>query len=128
MECSGFYFHMGDGKLMLASGMHMFSKENQKRYRDAVIDKKKVRKLSKITKELVEQGYTLSEKHYKKTPRGYEITPEYEGFLLYDGMAAMIEKDIPKEFHTSAIVEYAFSHFKDMNPLHKWLVDSLQER
>jgi len=125
MECSGFYFHMGDGKLMLGSGMHMFSKENLKRYRDAVIDKKKVRKLSKITKELVEQGYALSEKHYKKTPRGYEIVPEYEAFLLYNGMAAMIEMDIPKEFYTNAIVEYAFSHFKNMNPLHGWLVESI---
>ena len=76
MECSGFYFHMGDGKLMLGSGMYMFSKENLKRYRDAAVDKKKVRRLSKITKELVEQGYTLSEKHYKKIPRGYEIAPD----------------------------------------------------
>ena len=39
MECSGFYFHYGDEKLMLGAGIHMFSNELLKLYRAAVVDK-----------------------------------------------------------------------------------------
>jgi hypothetical protein len=34
----------------------------------------------------------------------------------------MIEEKIPKEFYSGTIVDYAYSHFKKMYPLHEWLL------
>jgi len=48
MECTGFYFHIGDGKIMLGSGLYMFTKELMDRYRDAVVDSKKGKSLRTI--------------------------------------------------------------------------------
>jgi uncharacterized protein (TIGR02453 family) len=125
MECSGFYFHLEDKRLMLGVGIHVFSKELIGLYRDAVIDKKLGPKLRKVLKAVSDQGYTIGRKHYKRVPRGYAASHKNAEYLLYKGLTSMIEADIPDEFHTKAFVGYVFSHFKNMSPIHKWLTEAI---
>ncbi|MDY7036312.1 MAG: DUF2461 domain-containing protein [Thermodesulfobacteriota bacterium] len=125
MECPGFYFHLGDGKLMLGTGIHIFSKGLLKLYRDAVSDKKNALPLEKVVNEVSEKGYMVVGKHYKRFPRGYDASHGQAEFLLYNGLTAMIEEDIPKEFYSLSIIEYAFSHFKNMYPIHDWLTKAI---
>jgi len=42
-------------------------------------------------------------------------------FLLFNGLHAMVEEKIPNEFYSEDLVDYAFSHYKNMLPLHQWL-------
>ena len=125
MECSGFYFHFGDGKLMLGAGIHRFTPELLKRYREAVVDKKNGPLLTKAVNQVSKKGYIIGVKHYKRIPRDYDANHERAQFLLYNGLTAMIEEKIPKEFNSSSIDEYAFSHFKNMSPLHQWLISAI---
>lgn len=125
MECSGFYFHLGDGKLMLGAGMYMFSKEALSRYREAVIEKRLGSQLKKIVKEISRAGYSLHGRHYKRVPQGFDASHELAEFLCYNGLAAMMEEKIPEKIFSDAIVEYVFSHFKSMSPLHQWLVKAV---
>ncbi|MCP4666383.1 MAG: DUF2461 domain-containing protein [Deltaproteobacteria bacterium] len=125
MECPGFYFHVGDGKLMLGAGMYIFTSELLKGYREAVVHKKQGRKLKEIVRDISQKGYGIGRKHYKRTPRGYDASHENAELLLFNGLTAMIENKIPGEFYSSAIVDYAFSHFKNMLSLHRWLVQAL---
>ena len=125
MECPGFYFHMGDGKLMLGAGMHIFPKMLLNPFRDAVVDKKLGPLLKKTLSEISKKGYVISGKHYKRIPRGYDDDHENAEWLMHNGLAAMAENKIPKEFYSDAIIDYAFSHFKNMSPLHEWLKEAL---
>jgi uncharacterized protein (TIGR02453 family) len=125
MECSGFYFHFGDGKLMLGAGIHCFTPELLKRYREAVVDKKNGPLLTKAVNQVSKKGYIIGVKHYKRVPRDYDANHERAQFLLYNGLTAMIKEKIPKEFNSSSIVEYGFSHFKNMSPLHQWLISAI---
>ena len=121
MECSGFYFHLGDKNLMLGVGMHMFPKGLLEPYRQAVINKKFGPKLRETVKKVSNKGYNVVGKHYKRVPRGYEASHKNAEFLQYNGLTAGIESKIPKEFYTEALVDYALNHFKNMVPLHEWL-------
>jgi uncharacterized protein (TIGR02453 family) len=125
MECSGFYFHMGDGKLMLGAGVYQFTSELLKAYRDAVVHKRQGRQLKRIYHDISKKGYTIGRKHYKRVPRGYDASHENAELLLFNGLTAMIENKIPGEFFSNSILDYSFSHFKNMLPLHRWLVQAL---
>jgi uncharacterized protein (TIGR02453 family) len=125
MECSGFYFHVADGKLMLGTGMYLFSPQLLNPYREAVVDKKHGRRLASAVSRVSGKGYLIGVKHYKKVPRGFDAGHERAELLLHNGLTAMEEQEIPSEFFSPAIIDYAFSGFKDMLPIHEWLRDTL---
>jgi len=42
-------------------------------------------------------------------------------YLLYNGLTARIEEKVPDAFYSGAIIDYAYSHYRNMLPLHRWL-------
>ena len=111
---------------MLGVGVYMFSKELLNRYRDAVVDKKRGPKLRKTLEKISEKGYVIGRKHYKKVPHGYDTSDKNAQLLLYNGLTAMVETKIPKAFYSNAIMDYSFSHYENMVPLHKWLREAIE--
>ncbi len=110
---------------MLGAGIHMFPKELLSLYRDAVVDKKHGPKLKKAVKDVAGRGYHIGSKHYKKIPPGYDSSHNNAEYLLYNGLSSMMETKIPEQFHTKAIVDFAFLHYKKMNPIHEWLKEAI---
>ncbi len=125
MECPGFYFHVADGKLMLGCGMYRFSPELLRSYREEVVHKNHGKKLANVVSRVSGKGYVIGVKHYKKVPRGFDAGHERTELLLYNGLTAMMEQEIPSELFSPAIIDHAFLGFKDMLPIHEWLRDTL---
>ena len=125
MECSGFYFQVEKGKLMLAAGAYMFTKETMKIYRDALVDKKFGPAFKRAAGIVTKKGYDIGGSFYKKVPAGYDKTHENAPYLLFNGLYAMTEIKIPEEFYSAKIADFALSHYEKMYPLHKWLVDAI---
>lgn len=46
-------------------------------------------------------------------------------FLLYNGLTARVEEKIQDAFFTANIIDYAYSHYRNMLPLHRWLKNLL---
>lgn len=122
MECTGFYFHVEGSKMMLAAGMHMFPKDFVEPYRGAVVDKTLGPQLTKAVKTVTGKGYEVGGVHYKRVPRGYDPDHKNASYLLHNGLYAMLETQLPAEFFSAAIVDFAFNHYRNMVPLHKWLL------
>jgi uncharacterized protein (TIGR02453 family) len=125
MECSGFYFHLGEGRLLLGAGMYRFSKGLMDKWRDAVVDKKSGATLKKAVRKVENLGYEIGESHYKRVPAGYDPDHTNAEYLKYIGLAAFWTGDILEAFFSKEIVEFAFGHFKKMSPIHEWLRDTL---
>lgn len=121
MECPGFYFHLDSKNLMLGVGLHIFPKELLGPYRDAVVDKKHGPALKKAVNRVGKLGYSVVGKYYKRIPAGYDESHQNAQFLLYNGLAAMHQSKVSEDLLSDRIVEYAFSHFKKMSPIHRWL-------
>ena len=83
--------------------------------------------LKKAVKKTSDQGYVVHGKHYKKVPRGFDVDHPNAEFLLYNGLTARIEETIPKTFYPNAIIDYAYSHYRNMLPLHHWLKKALDD-
>ena len=125
MECSGFYFHVEQERLLLAAGVHCFTPETLTLYRDAVIDKSHSVQLEKAVIDVSGKGYSIGGKHYKRFPRGFDSTHKNAEFLLHNGLYAMVEEKIPELFFSAAVVDHSFSQFQNMLPIHRWLTKAL---
>ena len=64
-------------------------------------------------------------KKFKKTPKGYGTNTLYPGYLLYEGIYAWFESSNLKIISGGKAVDIIYKIFKDMLPLHKWLVRNL---
>ncbi|CAB1078662.1 hypothetical protein D1AOALGA4SA_6398 [Olavius algarvensis Delta 1 endosymbiont] len=121
MESTGFYLHVENNDLFVGVGIKMFPKPLLDRYRQAVVDKKLGPELKRAVKKVSDQGYLVDGRHYKKVPRGYDADHPNAEFLLYNGLTARFEEQLPGTFFSGAIIDYAYSHYQKMLPLHRWL-------
>jgi uncharacterized protein (TIGR02453 family) len=125
MESSGFYLHVENKNLLIGVGIKMFPKPLLDRYRRAVVDKKLGAALKSAVKKITDKGYLLDGKHYKKVPRGCDAEHPNSEYLLYNGLTARVEAKVPNAFFSGALIDYAYSHYKNMLPLHRWLKNML---
>ena len=125
MDASGFYFHLEPKLFGVGLGIYMFPPHLLKKYRDIVSNSLAAKELHQIIRALEKKGYTIGGKKYKKTPKGYDGNTLYPGYLLYDGIYAWYESDDFKKIDGGKAVNVIFKIFKDMLPLHKWLVRNL---
>ena len=125
MESSGFYLHVENKIILIGVGVKMFPKPLLDCYRQAVVNKKLGAELTKVIKKISNQGYVVNGKYYKKVPRGYDADHPNSEFLLYNGLTARIEEQIPDAFYSDAIIEYAYAHYRNMLPIHRWLKKAL---
>lgn len=126
MESSGYYFHLESKKFGVGGGMYVFSKEHLKKFRDVVSDLIKGKELDSIVKKITKNGiYTVNGKHYKKTPRGYDPNGKYSEYLLYKGIYAWYNGKKLGELGGANTISQIYKMFKDMSPLHNWLVKNI---
>lgn len=125
MECSCYYMHLEPPKLMLGIGLYQFTPELLEVYRGACVHPQHGPALAKIAKQLEAKGYALGGKFYKKVPRGFDADHPNAELLLHNGMHAGLETKIPAEFYSPKLLDHCFAHYKNMSPLHKWLVEVL---
>lgn len=124
MECSGFYFHIEPGKMILGAGIPAFSKNLLAAYRDSVVDEKHGNALLKTIRKISkENDLQIGGRHFKKTPRGYDSEHPNAQWLLYNGLLTHVESSIPEEIHSDKIMDYALYYYSKMAPLHQWLLD-----
>jgi uncharacterized protein (TIGR02453 family) len=127
MDCPGYYFHLEPPVVLLGVGNHCFSKPVLEHYRDSVVDEKQGPALVQAVNTVKAQGdYEIGEKHFKKTPRGYDPTHANAEYLLYKGLTAAFSSAIPEALYSRDILDYCFEKFRDMRPIHVWLLNMVR--
>lgn len=102
----------------------MFPKGILENYRQRVIHSKYGKELKAAISSIEKKNcYEISGEKYKKVPRGYDAGHENADLLKYKGLFAQIEMPVPEEFFSDEILDFCFDKFKDMSPIHKWLVN-----
>lgn len=135
MECSGFYMNLEPGgPLMLGVGIWMFPKELLQPYRDAVVHPVHGPALTRAVEQvrafagdgaLAAAGCGGTIEAYKKVPPGYPADHPRAELLRLKGLHAGVSSPVPPELMGADLVEWAFSRFAGMAPLHHWLVGAL---
>ena len=123
MECSGFYFHLEPAKLLLGVGLYCFPKDLVDTYRQSVVHPREGKALAQALSKVKGTGtYQIGGKHFKKIPSGYDPKHPKAEFLLYHGLHAAVDCPISPEVFSAGLVDFCFGHFKNMLPLHRWLL------
>ena len=127
MERSGFYFHLEPPHLMLGAGMREFPKPVLEAYRSAVVDREWGAALTHAIGTVASKpAYIVGGRHYKRVPRGFDPNHPNAELLLHNGLTVRTESPIPPEFHSRKLLDYCFSRFIEMQPVHRWLVGLLE--
>lgn len=122
LENPGFYFQCDSENILYGVGMHIFTKDHLKKYRDAVVHKKLGKELTQIINNINEEGdYILGWTKYKKVPSGYDKNNTNADLLLYGGIGFRYETEIPKEFYSEDFIDYSFNIFKELSPIFLWV-------
>ena len=116
----GFYVHYSNHRIMLAAGIYTFPRELLTPYRDAVVGKRTGARLRRIVAGLLDKGYSLGGRHYKRIPRGYSAQGLTWELLLHRGLYAWVEMPCPAAMHDRRFLSFCHAHFSEMNPLVEW--------
>ncbi len=120
---SGFYLQLNKSSLFMGAGIYNLPRDMFKTFRDSVVDGKKGRELQKILDGIQKNKlYKIGGEHYKRVPPGYNPSHPNAAFLLHNGLYAYTENSLPDEISSSGFVDYCFDIFRDLSPLHVWLV------
>jgi len=124
LESSGLYFHAEPKNIMIAVGMHMFSKDQIAKYRQIVSDVKRASELSSLFDKIKKKNFNIGGSTYKKVPRSFDTEYAYADLLLHNGVFAFRESDL-SGLEGVNMVEYLLKIYLDLEPLHTWLIKNI---
>jgi uncharacterized protein (TIGR02453 family) len=121
-ENPGFYFHVAPYGIGFFSGMYGFNKQMLNAYRAAVIDETRGIELVEVINNIQSSGYETGGEHYKRVPRNFDPDHRRADLLKYNTLYASITDLNPELMTQPEFMDVAFGHWKNMAPLHRWLV------
>lgn len=120
---SGFFFRLTAERVFLGAGILGFDKPFLAAYREAVADPIDGSALLAAVSSVQQAGpYEIGGDAYKRVPSGYDPDHERADWLKRKGLHAAVEGPVPHNIYTRKFVDYCVGHFKNLDPLHKWLV------
>ncbi len=121
-ENPGFYFHVAPYGIGFFSGMYGFNKQMLNAYRAAVIDDTLGVELVEVINNIQSSGYETGGEHYKRVPHSFDPDHPRADLLKYNTLYASITDLNPELMTQPEFMDVAFGHWKNMAPLHRWLV------
>lgn len=125
MECSGFYFHLEPPNLMLGGGIYRLSKTELLRFRKAAVNPESSEKLTRVLDSINRlDGYEIGGMYYKRVPSGFDSRHRHADILRHNGLYTGKTIPIPDELFSAELIDFCWTHFKALAPLHLWLVEN----
>lgn len=125
---SGFYMRITPTELGIGAGAHGFDAPRLAAFRSAVVGDDSGERLRRAVAAVEGAGWPVAGEKYKRLPRGMEaVTPTQERFLRFGALWCGEDRPIPASLHNRRLVSYAMNRWRKLAPLHRWLVDELQE-
>ena len=125
MECPGFYFQLEADAVTLGAGINQIPAELLPRYRDAVVSHEQ--ELREILNELNRNEMGVTGESYKRVPAGYPADHPLAELLKKKSLFAHYKVPTPPELHTPDFIDWCYARFYALAPLHRWLVNTLEE-
>jgi len=123
---SGFFARLTPDTFAVGAGTHGFTPARLKAYRAAVIDPGAGGALLRTARRLEAAGLQIGGETYRRTPAGYAApNDEASRFLRHSALWTVEEVHPAAVAEDGAAIEHALAEFRRMEPLHRWLVDTL---
>ncbi len=126
MDSPGFYFHVEPKEFFIGAGIYMFPPDMLKKYRNLVANTQAGDELNKKIKTILKnKKYSLGGKKYKKIPKGFNPDSKNAELLLHESVYTFYKSNNLDELKNKNLLNFVYKVFKDMSPLHFWMVKYL---
>lgn len=123
---SGYYLRVTPTEIGVGAGAHGFDKNRLTAFRAAVVDPKAGKSLASAVEAVEKAGWHVKGESYKRIPRGFEpADAEQERFLRHSSLWCGLDTPHPASMRTARLIPYVVRRWEQMDPLHRWLVDTL---
>lgn len=124
---SGFFLRVAPAGVGIGVGAHGFDKDRLAAYRAAVADTKSGKSLQAAVAQVEKAKFEVQGEHYKGLPRGFDTDDDFIGHMLrHNALWASEDDAAPKVLNSKRFVNWAINRWSKMEPLHRWLVDTIQ--
>ena len=123
-ETPGYFMRLLPDSWAIGGGIHHLSKGGLDAYRSAVVDDAKGQALERAVA-TIGAPYEVGLASRKSVPRGYDASHPHAGYLLYEGLVAVLEGPLPPETSRAEFVGACVAHFKAVSPINEWLASIL---
>ncbi|MCY4465730.1 MAG: DUF2461 domain-containing protein [Chloroflexi bacterium] len=111
----------------LVAGMFHFPKPMLAAYRQAVLDEELGEQLLATVHAVCAHGYTISGRHYKRAPRGFDKQHPRADWLKYNSFHAGAHNISADTIASPRLIDVCMDQFEKLAPMHHWLV-AVQEK
>jgi uncharacterized protein (TIGR02453 family) len=126
-ETPGYFMRLLPDRFAIGGGMHHFDKRALDAYRYAVLDEDTGTELQQVLDQVTAAGgYETGGWSRRGLPRGVAKDHPRAELLRHEGLAAVLETEVPREAGSPHFVDYCLAHFKDVSPVNQWLTAALQ--
>lgn len=123
---SGFFVRLTPDSFAVGAGAHAFSPTRLKAFRAAVVDPITGAALAKTVRSIEASGLVIAGETGKRPPVGYTApNDEAARFLRHTAFWTVEEVHPAAVAEEGAAIDHAMAEFRRMEPLHRWLVDSV---
>ncbi|MCW8894992.1 MAG: DUF2461 domain-containing protein [Sulfurimonas sp.] len=123
LQRSSFYMHFSPDELFISVGVRWFEKPMLNAYREYINDSRKREELNKLLHNLMDKGYSVIDKGYKRFPRGVNADMMYSHLFLYKGMATYKILDPKLIEDGEKLIDTLYKIYEDMLPLQQIVYD-----
>ena len=124
-DCPGFFLRLSPRALVLGVGIHTFADKTLAAYREAIVAPPEGEALNLAMTKIAQAGpYQFGGAKLEAFPAGYDPEQERSDLLRRSGLYAFIEGPVPHNIFTRRVIEYCLGHYRNMEPLHQWLVET----
>lgn len=123
LQSSSFYLHFSPDELFVSVGVRWFEKPMLDAYREYIKDAYKREKLNTILHSLMEKGYSVIDKGYKRYPRGVKVDMMNSHLFLYKGMATykVLEPKLIED--GEKFIDTLYKIYEEMLPLQQFMYE-----
>lgn len=124
---SGFFARLAPEFVAIGAGCHGVEPERLTRFRQAVTDPSSGAELAGIAARLETAGYEPGGAALMRPPAGFASGGPAGRFLLHKALFVHQDEPADQRVHSQAILDGCGRHWRALAPLHRWLVDNVQE-
>ncbi len=124
-ETPSYFMRLLPDRWAIGAGIHHLSKDGLEAYRSAVVDDTRGHALEKAVGR-IGPPYAVGLASRRSVPRGYDASHPRAGYLLFEGLVAVLEDAVPPEASSAGFVDACVEHFKAVSPINEWLASILR--
>jgi uncharacterized protein (TIGR02453 family) len=119
---SGYYFRLTPMTLGIGAGAHGFDRDRLAGYRAAVANPASGPALTRAVRAVEDAGWVMKGEHYKRLPAGWDVPASRERLLRFNALWVGEDEPLWHVAHSPDLVDYCVGRWREMAPLHRWLI------